>query len=58
VKYPFASKNGLKQGDASTPLHFTFALEYSTRKAQENKVGLKLNETNQMLVYANDINLL
>jgi hypothetical protein len=28
------------------------------RKVQENQMGLKLNETHQLLAYADDVNLL
>jgi hypothetical protein len=37
---------------------FNVSLEYVIRKVQEKKMGMKLNGSHQLLVYADDVNLL
>jgi hypothetical protein len=54
----FPIQNGLKQGDAISPLLFHFALEKSIRQVEESEVGLKLNGTHQLVVFAVEVNLL
>jgi len=51
-------RNGLKQGDAPSPMLFNFALEYDVMRVQEKQDGLKLSGTHQVLADADDVNIL
>ena len=53
----FPLKNGLKQGDALSPLLLNFSLQCAIRRVQVNQDGLKLNDTYQLLVYTYDVNI-
>jgi len=54
----FPNRNGLKQGDALSPLLLNYAFKYAIRRVQVNKDGLKLNSTHQLLVCVDDVNIL
>jgi hypothetical protein len=54
----FPEQNGLKQRDALMPLLFNLDLKYGIRNVHETDVGLKLNGKHQLLICADNVNLL
>jgi hypothetical protein len=48
----------LNEGSALSPLLFSFAVENVIRKVKENQMQLKLIGTHQLLVCADDMNVL
>jgi hypothetical protein len=55
--YKLPILNGIKYGDALSPLLLNFVLEYAITKVQESHEALKLNETFHFLVDADGVNL-
>jgi hypothetical protein len=58
MKFAWPIQNGLKQGDALSPLLFNFASEYVFRKVQESQKWLELNRTHKLLDYADEVSTL
>ena len=54
----FPIRNGLKKGDAVSPMLFNFAVGHAIIWVQVNKGGLKLHGTHQIIVYGVDVNML
>jgi hypothetical protein len=58
MSHVFPTQNGLKQGDALSPLLFKFTLENAIKEIKGNQEGLELKQRHQLLVYADDVDLL
>ena len=56
--YVFPIENSFKEEDALSPLFFNSVLGYCFKMVQTNQYGLKLNGKHQVLVYADDVNIL
>jgi hypothetical protein len=54
----FSIRNVLKQGDVLLPLLLNCALQYVINIVQVIQDGLQLNDTHQLLIYANYVNIL
>jgi hypothetical protein len=48
----------LQQGDALPPKLFNLPLKYAIKRVHVKQNGLKLSNTNQLLLYADDVNIL
>ena len=42
----------------SSLLFFNFSVEYAIRNVQETNLGMDMNGTDQVMAYANDVNLI
>ncbi|KAJ4427252.1 hypothetical protein ANN_24870 [Periplaneta americana] len=51
-------KQGFLFQQDGAPPHFHLEVQYAIRKVQDNRQGLELNGLHQLLVYADDVNML
>jgi IS5 family transposase len=51
LSHMFPIRNGLKQGDALSPLLFIVTLECSSARVHVNQDGFKLKDTHRLLVW-------
>jgi len=64
LSHMFPVRNGLKQGDALSPLLFNFGLEYAIKRPRVNLDGLKLSDYTRfrfmlmMLIYWKEVHIL
>jgi hypothetical protein len=56
LSHKFPIQYDLKHGVALSLLLYNFGLEFAIRKVQVYQMGLKLNGTHQLIVYADDAN--
>jgi hypothetical protein len=58
MSHKFPIQNGLKTRRCLSPMPFNCTLKYAIMTVQEDQVRLKLNGTHQVLVYADNGNLM